>query len=166
MKRIAYQGAMTLGLAVLVVVAPWQQLPVASGQEQEDAAPQPQITVKDASPEPEIIQAPENNEGEGLAADPSEEQAPEENGEGLAEDDAAHVLAEDIDYDLNGDGVLSVGDLAIVAAAYGLDTDAETWEQHAHADLNADGKVDITDLTSMAAAIRGGGQASPAPDVH
>ena len=177
MKRTWHQGVMTLSLAALVAVAPWQQLPVAFGQQQEDAEPESLVTLGDGTIDD--VQAPEISEEEGsLPTDSSEGQTPEEDGEGIAEDLDERLLAEDIDFDLNGDGVLSVGDLAIVAAAYGLDADNEAWEQHAHADLNGDGKVDVADLTLMAAAIRGGDgehtplatddglQVAPAPEVH
>ncbi|WP_020619874.1 dockerin type I domain-containing protein [Paenibacillus daejeonensis] len=155
MKRTWHQGVLTFGLSALVAVAPWQQLPVAFGQQQEDAGPESQVTGEEGTVED--VQARENNEAEGsLPTDAAEEQASEADEEGLAEDDAVQVLAEEVDYDLNGDGVLSVGDLAIVAAAYGLDADDEAWEQHAQADLNRDGKVDVVDLTLMASAIMDG----------
>ncbi|NOV01489.1 dockerin type I domain-containing protein [Paenibacillus planticolens] len=48
---------------------------------------------------------------------------------------------------------MSIGDLAIVAAAYGkASTDAD-WDQYKNADLNNDGKVDVTDLAIMARRI-------------
>ncbi|MBP1965321.1 discoidin domain-containing protein [Paenibacillus aceris] len=55
-----------------------------------------------------------------------------------------------ITADINGNGV-SVGDLAIVAAAYGTEQGQSGWNEKA--DVNHDGKVDITDLAIVAKAI-------------
>ncbi|UJF31335.1 PA14 domain-containing protein [Paenibacillus hexagrammi] len=55
--------------------------------------------------------------------------------------------------DTNNDGRFSVGDLAIIAAAYGKVSSDSDWEQYKQADLNSDGKVDLTDLTVMAQKI-------------
>ncbi|BFT71139.1 DUF4073 domain-containing protein [Paenibacillus sp. P36] len=55
--------------------------------------------------------------------------------------------------DLNGDSKVSIGDLAMVAAAYGkTDADAD-WNQYKSADINHDKKVDIDDLAAVAAKI-------------
>lgn len=56
-------------------------------------------------------------------------------------------------YDINGDGKVSVGDLAIVAAHYGKDLSSPDWEQVKRADLNKDGVIDITDLAQLASQI-------------
>ncbi|NOU98815.1 glycoside hydrolase family 3 N-terminal domain-containing protein [Paenibacillus planticolens] len=55
--------------------------------------------------------------------------------------------------DMNGDGVFSIGDLAIVAAAYGKTSADPDWDKYKAADINKDGKVDITDLAIVAQAI-------------
>lgn len=55
--------------------------------------------------------------------------------------------------DLNGDGKFTVGDLAIVAAAYGKTSADPEWEQYKRADVNNDDVVDIEDLVFVARAI-------------
>lgn len=55
--------------------------------------------------------------------------------------------------DLNEDGRFSVGDLAIIAAAYGKTSTDADWELYRKADLTKDGKVDIEDLVAMALLI-------------
>jgi hypothetical protein len=52
--------------------------------------------------------------------------------------------------DLNEDGKYSVGDLAIISAAYGKTSVDANWDQYSKADLNHDGKIDIEDLAAMA----------------
>ncbi|NHW38120.1 hypothetical protein GQF04_26865 [Paenibacillus aceris] len=55
-----------------------------------------------------------------------------------------------ISADINGGGV-TIGDLAIVAGAYGTQEGQTGWNEKA--DVNKDGKVDITDLAIVAKAI-------------
>ncbi|WP_372813603.1 cohesin domain-containing protein [Paenibacillus sp.] len=55
--------------------------------------------------------------------------------------------------DLNGDSKYSVGDLAIVAAAYGRTPADPDWSKVAKADVNLDGKVDVKDLAWIARLI-------------
>ncbi|WP_187274108.1 glycoside hydrolase family 3 N-terminal domain-containing protein [Paenibacillus sp. N3.4] len=55
--------------------------------------------------------------------------------------------------DTSGDGVISIGDLAIVAAAYGKTSADTDWDLYKVADVNNDGKVDITDLAIVANSI-------------
>ncbi|WP_063795533.1 discoidin domain-containing protein [Paenibacillus sp. Soil750] len=55
--------------------------------------------------------------------------------------------------DLNNDGVLSVVDLANVAAAYGKSSTDSDWAQFKKADFNRDGKVDLVDLAAVAQRI-------------
>jgi beta-galactosidase len=55
--------------------------------------------------------------------------------------------------DLNQDGRFSVGDLAIVAAAYGKSSTDTDWSLHKAADLNHDNKIDILDLSFIAQKI-------------
>lgn len=57
--------------------------------------------------------------------------------------------------DVNGDELVTVGDLAIVAAAYGKTSSDPDWAQFRKADLNQDGKVDIEDLAKLAKLIIG-----------
>ncbi|MFC7679361.1 family 20 glycosylhydrolase [Paenibacillus sp. GCM10028914] len=52
--------------------------------------------------------------------------------------------------DLNGDGKVSIGDLAIVAANYGKTSADAGWDKVKHADLNGDGKIDLMDLVLVA----------------
>ncbi|OCT11722.1 hypothetical protein A8709_28010 [Paenibacillus pectinilyticus] len=56
-----------------------------------------------------------------------------------------------ITADVNGDGSISIGDLAIVAGAYGKQQGQAGWNEKA--DVNHDGKVDIIDLAIVAKAI-------------
>ncbi|WP_314587989.1 cohesin domain-containing protein [Paenibacillus terrigena] len=56
-----------------------------------------------------------------------------------------------INADVNGSGDVTIGDLAVVAAAYGKQQDQAGW--NAKADVNRDGKVDIVDLAIVAKAI-------------
>ncbi|WP_246294242.1 glycosyl hydrolase 53 family protein [Paenibacillus planticolens] len=55
--------------------------------------------------------------------------------------------------DTNGDGKISIGDLAIVAAAYGQTSASPDWDLYKIADINGDGKVDIEDLSQVAREI-------------
>ncbi|WP_139992566.1 beta-L-arabinofuranosidase domain-containing protein [Paenibacillus paridis] len=59
------------------------------------------------------------------------------------------------DGDLNHDNKRSIGDLAIVAAAYGKTSTDSDWVKYRKADLNRDGIVDIEDLALLAAWITG-----------
>lgn len=52
--------------------------------------------------------------------------------------------------DLNGDGKVSIGDLAIVAANYGKTSADPDWDKAKRADINGDGKIDLTDLVLIA----------------
>ncbi|MNW08650.1 Dockerin type I repeat protein [compost metagenome] len=56
-----------------------------------------------------------------------------------------------INADVTGDGKISIGDLAIVAAAYDKQQGQAGWNEKA--DVNKDGKVDIVDLAIAAKAI-------------
>ncbi|WP_379343746.1 leucine-rich repeat domain-containing protein [Paenibacillus sp. GCM10027629] len=53
--------------------------------------------------------------------------------------------------DVNGQGGITIGDLAIVAGAYGKQEGQAGW--NAKADVNKDGKVDVVDLAIVAKAI-------------
>jgi len=55
--------------------------------------------------------------------------------------------------DLNGDGSITIGDLAIVARYYGKTSADANWNTTRIADLNNDGKIDIADLSMVARKI-------------
>lgn len=55
--------------------------------------------------------------------------------------------------DVNEDNKVSIGDLAIVAAAYGKNSDDPNWDRYKRADINGDGFVDIEDLVALAKLI-------------
>jgi len=58
--------------------------------------------------------------------------------------------------DLNGDGKLGVGDLALMAAVYyGRSSSDADWEAYKKGDLNSDGVIDIADLRKLAQGIMG-----------
>lgn len=55
--------------------------------------------------------------------------------------------------DVNGDGKISIGDLAIIALHYGKDIASPDWEQAKLADVVKDGVIDIKDLAAVATKI-------------
>jgi len=55
--------------------------------------------------------------------------------------------------DINNDGKVSIGDLAIVAANYGKDSTSPDWAKIKQADVNKDGIIDLTDLAEVARKI-------------
>ncbi|MFD0618448.1 OmpL47-type beta-barrel domain-containing protein [Paenibacillus sp. GCM10027629] len=55
--------------------------------------------------------------------------------------------------DLNHDGKVTIGDLAIAATSYGKSASDPNWPQIKAADLNHDGVVDIADLAAIATLI-------------
>lgn len=55
--------------------------------------------------------------------------------------------------DLNGDGKVSIGDVGIVAAAFGKTDKSPDWADYKAADVNTDGKIDILDLSTVAQLI-------------
>ncbi|NOV00732.1 alpha-L-fucosidase [Paenibacillus planticolens] len=55
--------------------------------------------------------------------------------------------------DLNGNGTVSIGDLAMLAKEYGKDSTDPDWERIKHMDFNGDGKIDIADLALLARMI-------------
>ncbi|MGO4182910.1 dockerin type I domain-containing protein, partial [Paenibacillus sp. TAF43_2] len=58
-----------------------------------------------------------------------------------------------IDGDYNNDNRVSVGDLAIVASAYGKNDQDSNWNEYRRLDLNGDGKIDIVDISILARKI-------------
>ena len=59
----------------------------------------------------------------------------------------------EVTADINNDGIVDVGDLAIVAYYYGKDSESEDWNEARIADMNRDGKIDISDLAFVALSI-------------
>ncbi|MCX8125822.1 MAG: dockerin type I domain-containing protein, partial [Dehalococcoidia bacterium] len=57
------------------------------------------------------------------------------------------------DVDINKDGSVDVGDLAMVAYYYGKDSTATDWATAKVADVNSDNKIDISDLAYVASRI-------------
>jgi regulation of enolase protein 1 (concanavalin A-like superfamily) len=57
--------------------------------------------------------------------------------------------------DINNDQKITIGDLGIVAAAYGKTSTDPNWPQYKKSDLNADGKIDIEDIAMLARWILG-----------
>ncbi|MBB3114170.1 hypothetical protein FHS18_006288 [Paenibacillus phyllosphaerae] len=57
--------------------------------------------------------------------------------------------------DVSGDEKVTVGDLGIVAAAYGKTNADPHWEQIKKSDINGDGVIDILDLAALARLILG-----------
>ncbi|MBB3112510.1 O-glycosyl hydrolase [Paenibacillus phyllosphaerae] len=55
--------------------------------------------------------------------------------------------------DVNEDDKVSIGDLALVAAAYGKTSADADWATVAKSDVNGDGKIDIEDLAALAKMI-------------
>ncbi|MEK8128124.1 family 43 glycosylhydrolase [Paenibacillus filicis] len=79
-------------------------------------------------------------------------------------DQAANVLSQalqafrdsvhaSIPEDTNGDGRVSVGDLAVVAAHYGKNSSSPDWNLIQKLDVNKDGVIDILDLAAVARTI-------------
>lgn len=63
------------------------------------------------------------------------------------------ILIKGTSEDINGDGKVSIGDLAIVAANYGKNSTSPDWNLVQRMDLNDDGVIDIIDLSAIAALI-------------
>lgn len=63
------------------------------------------------------------------------------------------AVIKEVSADLNKDGIVSVGDLAIVAYHYGKNSTSPDWATAKIADLNGDNKIDITDLAIVATKI-------------
>ncbi|MFD0616256.1 beta-N-acetylglucosaminidase domain-containing protein [Paenibacillus sp. GCM10027629] len=55
--------------------------------------------------------------------------------------------------DVNGDGKVSIGDLAMVAAHYGKTSSSPDWAQVKKMDINGDNVIDIKDLAAIASKI-------------
>ncbi|MDQ6422143.1 cohesin domain-containing protein [Paenibacillus sp. LHD-117] len=55
--------------------------------------------------------------------------------------------------DLNNDGKVTIGDLAIVAVHYGKNSTSPDWQQWKKADLSGDGEIGLEDLAAVASKI-------------
>lgn len=66
-----------------------------------------------------------------------------------------HIVIDDdrMQGDLNKDGKISIGDLAIAAGMYGKTESDPNWDQYRLADMNNDGVIDIEDLAAIASLI-------------
>ncbi|MNQ92013.1 Hyaluronoglucosaminidase precursor [compost metagenome] len=72
---------------------------------------------------------------------------------GSAVDTFKATVIKEVSADLNNDGSINVGDLAIVAYHYGKDSAGSDWATAKIADMNSDNKIDITDLAYIASKI-------------
>ncbi|OXM84564.1 NPCBM/NEW2 domain-containing protein [Paenibacillus rigui] len=63
------------------------------------------------------------------------------------------AVIKEVSADLNKDGSVDVGDLAMVAYYYGKDSTGADWATARMADMNSDNKIDITDLAYVASKI-------------
>jgi hypothetical protein len=59
----------------------------------------------------------------------------------------------EVTADINNDGVIDVGDLAIVAYYYGKNSGSADWNEAKIADMNGDNVIDISDLAFVATNI-------------
>lgn len=66
---------------------------------------------------------------------------------------AVEIRKPAIPGDNNNDGKVSVGDLALVAKAYGKSVNSPDWNQVKKYDINTDGTIDIEDLSALARLI-------------
>ncbi|MFC0330996.1 dockerin type I domain-containing protein [Paenibacillus sepulcri] len=79
------------------------------------------------------------------------EQAVSKLSEALQAFKASVIVAAPGDY--NNDAQVSIGDLAIMAKAYGATSADANWNQVKHLDMNHDGVIDIADLVALAVLI-------------
>ncbi|OXM87036.1 family 43 glycosylhydrolase [Paenibacillus rigui] len=63
------------------------------------------------------------------------------------------AVIKEVSADLNKDGTVDVGDLAMAAYYYGKDSTSADWAAAKAADMNSDHKIDITDLAYVATKI-------------
>ncbi|MHA7964849.1 dockerin type I domain-containing protein [Paenibacillus sp. CAU 1782] len=68
-------------------------------------------------------------------------------------DHFTEAVIKEASADLNNDGVVNVGDLAMAAYHYGKDSASADWSTAKIADMNNDGKIDIVDLSFVASKI-------------
>ncbi|MEF2244101.1 cohesin domain-containing protein [Paenibacillus sp. IITD108] len=55
--------------------------------------------------------------------------------------------------DVNGDDKISIGDLALIAANYGKNSNSPDWQSIKAADINRDGKIDLADMVIVAQSL-------------
>ncbi|OXM87037.1 carbohydrate-binding protein [Paenibacillus rigui] len=72
---------------------------------------------------------------------------------GSAVDTFKAAVIKEVSADLNKDGIVDVGDLALVAYHYGKTSASADWAAAKAADMNSDQKIDITDLAYVATKI-------------
>ncbi|TXK84423.1 hypothetical protein FU659_09315 [Paenibacillus sp. N3.4] len=89
--------------------------------------------------------------GDAAAAQPQVQQAAADLNAALQAFKASIITG--VPGDVNGDGKVTVGDLAIVAKYYGKTSADTDWDQYKFADLNHDGVIDIADLAMIARMI-------------
>ncbi|MFD0616122.1 discoidin domain-containing protein [Paenibacillus sp. GCM10027629] len=91
------------------------------------------------------------NAAKATANDPNARQQQVDNAKSLLEAAIQVFESKKISADVNGKDGITIGDLAIVAAAYGKQEGQSGWNPKA--DVNKDGKIDIEDLAIVAKAI-------------
>lgn len=70
-----------------------------------------------------------------------------------ANDAFTATIVKEASADLNMDGSINVGDIAIVAYYYGKDSTSADWATYKIADMNGDNKIDVVDLAFVATKI-------------
>ncbi|OAB43538.1 dockerin type I domain-containing protein [Paenibacillus antarcticus] len=73
--------------------------------------------------------------------------------EGVSSSFTIQVTTAGIPGDVNQDGKVTIGDLALVAANYGKDSNSADWQQVKRTDVTKDGFINIDDLALVARAI-------------
>ncbi|MFX3635372.1 MAG: glycoside hydrolase N-terminal domain-containing protein [Candidatus Pristimantibacillus sp.] len=63
------------------------------------------------------------------------------------------ITPNEANADINGDGKVSIGDLAIIAVHYGKTSASSDWQMAKKADIDSNGVIDITDLVVVAKKI-------------
>ncbi|MFX3635373.1 MAG: endo-alpha-N-acetylgalactosaminidase family protein [Candidatus Pristimantibacillus sp.] len=63
------------------------------------------------------------------------------------------LISSGIPGDMNNDGKVSIGDLAIIAAHYGKSQSSPDWQQVKKADIDGDGEIGLSDLAVVARKI-------------
>lgn len=91
------------------------------------------------------------NTAQATANDPNATQQQVNQAKAALEEAVQLFESKKISADVNGDGKISIGDLAIVASVYGTEQGQAKW--NAKADVNHDGKVELIDLAIVAKAI-------------
>lgn len=93
------------------------------------------------------------NDAKSVYNDPNTSQAQVDNAVTALKDAIETFKAAEISADIDKDGTINVGDLAIVAYYYGSNSQSPNWDKAKVADVNRDNKIDVTDLASVAIKI-------------